>query len=194
MIAAGKSISSLDAELRKDPVLWEKCSHMFKVKEWPARAILLREGDFARYMYFIKRGCLRLCFNKDGKDVSLQFFVEGQAVSSLESFLSKSRSMFSIECIEQTTTAMIRRDDWDRLFQFAPMLKDGLLDIAVQRMENYARLFLARIKDSPRERYEALAQERPDLIQRVPQHYIASYLGITPVSLSRIRNRIRSKR
>ncbi|HRV32669.1 MAG TPA: Crp/Fnr family transcriptional regulator, partial [Candidatus Paceibacterota bacterium] len=58
-----------------------------------------------------------------------------------------------------------------------------------KRFINYAELFLSRIKDSPKERYEDLVKNYPDIIKRVPQHYIASYLGITPVSLSRIRNK-----
>ncbi|HEY5959909.1 MAG TPA: Crp/Fnr family transcriptional regulator [Polyangiaceae bacterium] len=175
-------------------MLWKKCERLFLVKQWPARTNLLREGDVARYMYFVKQGCLRLWFNKDGKDITVQFFVEGQAVSSLESFLGRTRSMFSIETIEPTRVVMIRRDAWDQLLQLNPALKEGLLGIAIQRMGDYARLFLSRIKDSPRERYEALVREHPDVIQRVPQHYIASYLGITPVSLSRIRSRISKKR
>ncbi len=192
--ATGATLTSLYSGLRRDPVLWKKCEPLFTVKEWPARATLLREGEVARQMYFIKKGCLRLWFNKQGKDITVQFFVEGQAVSSIESFLGQTRSMFSIETIEPTSVAMIRRDAWDQLFQLAPTLKDGLLGLMMQRMESYAQLFLSQIKDTPRERYEALVRERPDLIQRVPQHYIASYLGITPVSLSRIRSRISRQR
>jgi CRP-like cAMP-binding protein len=58
-----------------------------------------------------------------------------------------------------------------------------------QRFKNYSQLFLSQIKDTPRERYEELIINHPEIIKRVPQHYIASYLGITPISLSRIRNR-----
>jgi len=56
-------------------------------------------------------------------------------------------------------------------------------------MADYAKLFLSRIKNNPQKRYEELLQENPEILQRVAQHYIASYLGITPISLSRIRNR-----
>jgi len=189
----GDTFASLYAELRRDPAVWEQCQRLFTVKQLPARATLLHEGEIAGHLYFVKQGCLRLWFNKGGKDITVQFFVENQAVSSLESFLRRAQSMFSIESVEPTTVAQIRRNDWDALFLLVPSLKDGLLELIIQRMENYAHLFLSRIKDSPRERYEALARERPDLIQRVPQHYIASYLGITPVSLSRIRNRISKK-
>lgn len=59
----------------------------------------------------------------------------------------------------------------------------------LQRMGNYAKLFLSRIKDNPRKRYDELLKNNPEIIQRIPQHYIASYLGITPISLSRIRNK-----
>jgi CRP-like cAMP-binding protein len=190
----GETPTSLYARLQQDPVFWKKCQLLFKVKEWPARTTLLREGEVARHMYFVKKGCLRLWFNKDGKDITVQFFVEGQSVSSLESFLAGTQSLFSIETLEPTSVAIIRRDGWDQLFELDPTLKDGLLEVIIRRMEEYVLLFLSRIKDSPRERYEALVRERPDIIQRVPQHYVASYLGITPVSLSRIRSRISKRR
>lgn len=59
----------------------------------------------------------------------------------------------------------------------------------IDRFSFYQHLFLSRIRDTPQQRYEELLREYPNIIQRVPQHYIASYLGITSVSLSRIRNR-----
>jgi CRP-like cAMP-binding protein len=68
-------------------------------------------------------------------------------------------------------------------------LKDGFQDLMFQRFKNYSQLFLSQIKDTPQERYEDLINNHPEIIKRVPQHYIASYLGITPISLSRIRNR-----
>ena len=77
----------------------------------------------------------------------------------------------------------------EQLHQSYPEIKDGFQDILFQRFRNYAQLFLSRIKDTPGERYEELLKNHPEIIKRVPQHYIASYLGITPISLSRIRNR-----
>ena len=71
-----------------------------------------------------------------------------------------------------------------------PSLRDKFMWFLLQRMGNYGRLFLSRIKDGPQQRYEALLREQPEIIRRIPQHYIASYLGITPVSLSRIRGRL----
>lgn len=72
-----------------------------------------------------------------------------------------------------------------------PKLRDQMMDILFERQLNYANHFLSFIKYTPRERYAQLVKDRPELILRVPQQYIASYLGITPVSLSRIRSQLK---
>jgi CRP-like cAMP-binding protein len=83
----------------------------------------------------------------------------------------------------------LTKDDFRKIFTQYPEIKEGFTKILFMRMGNYARLFLSRIKDTPAKRYEDLIKEHPEILKRIPQHYIASYLGITPVSLSRIRNR-----
>ncbi|HPI20504.1 MAG TPA: Crp/Fnr family transcriptional regulator, partial [Candidatus Kapabacteria bacterium] len=83
----------------------------------------------------------------------------------------------------------INRENFIKLQELYPEIKIGFQKYLFQRFRNYANLFLSRIKDSPQERYEELIKNHPEILQRIPQHYIASYLGITPVSLSRIRNR-----
>jgi CRP-like cAMP-binding protein len=181
-------------EMLSDPGKWDRCKRFFKMRDVPAKTSLLNEGEVARSMYFVESGCLRLWFNKDGKDITFQFFLENQAVSSIESFLGDKPSLFSLESIEPTTVACIGRRDWDRMYETYPQMRDVFLQVMLGRLEHYGRLFLSRIKDSPRERYEALVREQPEIIQRIPQHYIASYLGITPVSLSRIRSRMSRKR
>lgn len=97
--------------------------------------------------------------------------------------------MFTIESIEPTVLITLTKDNFEQLLQLFPEMKDGFQDILFQRFRNYAGLFLSMIKDTPQERYEDLIRNHPEIIKRVPQHYIASYLGITPISLSRIRNR-----
>lgn len=176
-------------KLKQDHNKWLNIQHLFAEHSIPAKTILLREGMIASRMYFVKQGCLRIWFNKDGKDITFQFFFEGQAVSSIESFISKKPSLFTIESIEASKIISISKEDFDLIQNEYPELKEGFFNILLQRLSNYAQLFLSRIKDSPQERYELLLKEHPEIIQRIPQHYIASYLGITPVSLSRIRNR-----
>ncbi len=176
-------------KIKKNKTLQDNFKDIFQEKDIPAKTILLNEGKTARYIYFIKKGCLRLWFNKDGRDITFQFFFEGQAVASIDSFLSKQPSMFTLESIEPSSIISLSKENLERLQQLYPEMKEGFQEIMFQRLRNYSNLFLSRIKDTPQERYEDLIKNHPEIIKRVPQHFIASYLGITPISLSRIRNR-----
>lgn len=162
---------------------------LFIEREIASRTILLKEGEISKYVFFIKKGCLRQWFNKEGKDISFQFFFENQPVASIDSFINGQPSLFTIESIEPSTILSISKDSFDKLYQVYPEIKDAFQDFIFQRLRNYTQLFLSRIKDTPKERYEELITEHPEILKRVPQHYIASYLGVTPISLSRIRNR-----
>ena len=134
----------------------------------PSKTMLLEEGKIADKLYFIRKGCLRLFFYNEGKDITFQFFFEGDFVASFDSLYKGTPSLFSLESIEPS---------------------EVYEEKIIERFSFYQHLFLSRIKNTPQQRYEELLKEYPNIIQRVPQHYIASYLGITPVSLSRIRNR-----
>lgn len=155
----------------------------------PSKAILLEEGKVAKKLYLIRKGCLRLFFYNEGKDITFQFFFEGDFVASFDSLYKRTPSLFYLESIEPTELTAIRREDFYNLINnnlsFRQLYEEKLID----RFHAYQQLFLSRIKNTPQQRYEELLKEYPNIIQRVPQHYIASYLGITPVSLSRIRNR-----
>ena len=120
---------------------------------------------------------------------SFQFFFEGDFVASFDSLYKRKPSLFSLESIEQTEVFAIKREDFYSLMEQTPLLKREYEEKLIERFHVYQQLFLSRIKNTPQQRYEELLREYPGIIQRVPQHYIASYLGITPVSLSRIRNR-----
>ena len=169
---------------------WDQYQHLWQRQVVPARTVLLREGEVARKMFYVESGCLRIAFNHDGKDVTFQFFLEGAGVSSLESLWKKQPSLYSIEAIEPSIIHSMDKKDFDKILEETPALKDYMLETMVDRMANYVAHYLSVIKDNPQQRYIKLLQEKPEIVQRIPQHYIASYLGITPVSLSRIRNRI----
>lgn len=155
----------------------------------PAKTTLLEAGAVAQNLYCIKQGAVRLWFNNDGREVTLQFFFEKQGVASVESFMRGTPSLFSIETIEPTTVQVYKKADLLRLMAANPSLKEELNQLIIGRLIHYTHLFLSRIKDTPQERYAQLVKEHPEVVGRVAQHYIASYLGITPVSLSRIRGR-----
>lgn len=155
----------------------------------PSKTILLYEGKIADTFYLIRKGSLRLFFYNEGKDITFQFFFEGDFVASFESLHKHRPSLFSLESIEPTELVAIKREDFYNLLEQIPLLRKVYEEKLIERFYVYQQLFLSRIKNTPAQRYEELLKGYPYIIQRVPQHYIASYLGITPVSLSRIRNR-----
>ena len=168
----------------------EKYQHLFKEMDVPAKTTLLREGEVAKKAYYIIKGCLRLWFNNNGRDITFQFFFENEGISSVESFRSGEPSQFSIESIEPCKVLVITRKNFDLMVKSIPGYEQFMQDILFERLKHYSKLFLSRIRDNPPKRYADLLKNSPHVIQRVPQHYIASYLGITPVSLSRIRNKM----
>jgi len=169
--------------------LWESFKHLFKRQEISAKTILLNEGKIAKQAFYIEKGCLRICFNNDGKDITFQFFFEGESVSSIESFRTNQPSLFTIESIEPCIVHSISKNDFQTIMESSPEIKEQVEEHTFQRLLFYQKLFLSRIKDNPEKRYLDLLKNNPKILQRVPQHYIASFLGITSVSLSRIRNR-----
>ena len=181
-----------DSKQQKSPFSFDpgQYPHYFKEMEVPAKSILLREGQVSRKAYYINKGCMRLWFNHNGKEISFQFFFEGEAVSSLESFRLRSPSLFNLGTIEDCTLLMISRQNFDLLLREIPGYQEFLLSIQYERLAHYSRLFLSRIRDKPEKRYLDLLKHYPHILQRVPLQHIASYLGITAVPLSRMRKKI----
>lgn len=155
-----------------------------------AKNVLLAAGEVASEIFIVKSGCVRAWYNADGKDVTIQFFMPGQPVASFESLVNGVPSEYTLETVIPSEIVTIKGKDFRTWIGNHPEHHLELMNFAMYRLSSYQKLFLSRIKDTPQERYEALLAEHPEIVSQIPQHYIASYLGITPVSLSRIRNRI----
>jgi CRP-like cAMP-binding protein len=172
---------------------WDKYLSCYKRLEVPAKTILLNEGEVPQKAFMIEKGCLRVWFNNKGKDVTFQFFFENDVFPGAESLRRNIPSFFTIETIETTILHWVTKKDMDKMvsdMSDIPEIRNKMADIAFKSQLNYMKHLLSFIKDTPEQRYLNLIKERPHIIQRVPQQYIATYLGITPVSLSRIRNRL----
>jgi CRP-like cAMP-binding protein len=170
---------------------WDKYESLYHRVEVPAKTVLLQEGDLSKKAWYVEQGCIRAWFNSKGKDLTLQFFFEGHGVSSIESFRRNVPSICTLETIEPSILYWIAKKDWEHIIaelDEIPETRRTLHEINLDRQLNYMRHFMSFIRDTPKERYLNLLKERPEIIKRVPQHYIASYLGITSVSLSRIRS------
>jgi CRP-like cAMP-binding protein len=150
-------------------------------------------GKVCTEIGFVTEGSLRFFFVKDGVEISSYFCFNQELVTSYGSFLRKMPSTSSIEAIEDTTLVILSCDALKQL-----MANERLI-LKLERMGRLIAEYLiccyeervsTFLTQSPEERYEHLIAHTPDLLQRIPQHQIAAYLGVTPVSLSRIRGRI----
>ena len=154
---------------------------------------LLTEGQKSKDSYFILKGCIRTYYVLDGEEKTTAFYTEMEAFSP-PCVISKTPSEYYISCIEDTILTVSNSDmevevnsKFPKFEIMCRILSEELL--AKQRID-----FDEFKTSSPEQRYLNLLQKRPDLLQRVPQHQLASYLGIKPQSLSRLRARIFEKR
>ncbi|WP_313092709.1 Crp/Fnr family transcriptional regulator [Chryseobacterium flavum] len=161
---------------------------LFQEVTYPAKTILLNEGQISAKMFFVENGALREYFYQDGRELTLEFVTENQAVASFDSFLNASPSEFLIETLEPSTVYELTADSFRKLLENQEFQQE-FNTLFYKRFSEISKRLMSFIKYSPQERYEQLLKNRPELLLRFPQHYIASYLGITSVSLSRIRNR-----
>jgi len=168
---------------------WKKYRNLWKFQEVPARQLLLKEGEICRRLYLIDKGAVRNWFAHEGREISFQFFFEGDVVSASESFRKQLPSPFSIETMEPSTLRWLNAEDFQQIRK-DPDLYDHMIGRAADKQAEFMLHFFSYLRDTPRQRYEHLLKERPELIRRVPLQYIATYLGITQVSLSRIRGRV----
>jgi CRP-like cAMP-binding protein len=172
---------------------WDKYLDYFHRMQVAPKTVLLREGEVSKKAFLIEQGCLRAWFNKDGKDITFQFFFEGSMVSSLESFRENIPSQVTIEAIEPGYVWWINKADFEKMFEAAKnsaSINEFFMNSLFGRMFDYMHHFLSFIRDTPAQRYLSLINNHPHIIQRVPQRYIASYLGITTVHLSRIKRKL----
>ncbi len=165
----------------------------FTLREVPKKCKLVEEGQVSQELYFINKGLIRLFYSKEGEKITGFIFSENLFSSSYDSFLTQTPSTQTLETIEDCELLVITKDGMDRLYEQIPSMQIFTRKMAEQRFINAQRILSSFILDSPEERYRKFEAANKDLLQRVPQHIIASFLGITPVSLSRIRKRLMEK-
>lgn len=151
-------------------------------------SVIVKEGQFADKLYFIVSGCVRAFYNKDGKEITDWFAFEGDFISSRNSFYQNALSHCTIELLEQTTFLEITREATETLIdQHHCFERLGRVAITKTMLQLQERIISIQF-ETAQQKYENLIKMRPDLLQRVPLTFIASYLGITLETLSRIRS------
>jgi CRP-like cAMP-binding protein len=165
----------------------------FEMRKFKKKAILLDIGKVSNEVFYIIKGCIRLYCEKDGEELSTYFFTENMFAGSYDSFLSKRPSKVAIETLEECEVLVLSHEAQEKLYDIFPKMNEFIRKAIEQRFVLLHDLFISYLLNSPEERYLMLQKDRPELLQRIPQHQIASFLGVTRVSLSRIRNRIAKK-
>lgn len=154
--------------------------------------ILLREGQFSRDSYFVLKGCIRTYYHIEGEERTTGFYTEMEAFTP-PCVTTKTPSEFYISCLEDTILSVSNAEMEVEMNARFPKFERLCRMLSEEKLAKERVDFDAFKTSSPEQRYLNLLQKRPDLIQRVPQHQLASYLGITPQSLSRMRSRIVEK-
>lgn len=154
--------------------------------------ILLKEGAFSKESYFVAKGCIRCYFILDGEEKTTEFFTEGEAFNPLSSITNRA-SLHYVDCVEDSILSVGTPDSGGDFLEKFPRFESLCRIISEQQLALNQLSFAQFKSSSPEQRYLYLVENRPDLLQRVPQHQIASYLGMKPESLSRIKKRLQKK-
>lgn len=163
------------------------------IKTFKKGTVLLREGQVSRESYVVFKGLVRKYYLDDGEEKTTEFYTETEAVSSLQSYNRKEPANHYIECIEDCRLAVLTYDKEQELIKKVPGY-ETLCRVSIEEELGAQQERLAKFMMSiPEKRYLDLLENRPNLLQRVPQYFLASYLGVKPESLSRIRKRISNK-
>ena len=172
---------------------WALFSEHLYLRNLKKKELFINSGSICHEVGYIFSGSFRFYFVKDGVELSNFFCFGGELISSYRSFLKQEPSLLNIEALEDAAVicfshAMLEQLSTNssiscKLERFGRLVAEYLICCYEERMMSF-------VTQSPEERYQQLILNQPDLLQRIPQHYVANFLGITPVSLSRIRKRI----
>ncbi len=167
---------------------------MLVCKSIPRRTIMLREGEVCKFEGFIKKGCVRIYYvNENGCEVTLSFAVEDCWVSDVGSFYEKTPSIFSIETIEDTEMYVFTLEAKEKLLAKIPKLERTFRLLVQRNLSVFQNRLVDTISKTATDRYLEFIKTYPSVPLRVPQYYIASYLGVSPAFVSTIRKRLSSR-
>jgi len=155
---------------------------------------LLKEGEVAKQSHFTVRGCLRLyTIDSKGKEHIMQFAPENWWIGDIDSSTSRAPSIYFLDALEDSDVLSMDIDSWEKSMNEIPALALLFQRLMQNRQTVSQRRIINSMSATSEERYIEFMKTYPSLVQRIPQHMIASYLGITPESLSRIRKQMVSR-
>lgn len=185
---------SIREKVALTPTEMELCKTFFIPKKLRKKQSLLQEGDVCIYNAFVEKGILRsYSIDEKGNEHIVQFAIEGWWITDLASFLTNSNSIHTIEALEDSELLLLTTEARDALMNQIPMF-ERYQRVLLQNayIANQARINSA-LTETAEDKYLNLGKAYPGIVKRVPQHMLASYLGLTPETLSRVRKQISKK-
>ncbi|MDP4263820.1 MAG: Crp/Fnr family transcriptional regulator [Bacteroidota bacterium] len=163
-----------------------------KVRKLGKKEILTKAGEVEEYFNFIIKGLVRKYYKKNNHEINTQISMEGHIILSQESFHSRTPSEYYVETIEPTVLISIPFDDLERLYSQSKKMEHLGRLVITHTMMLKDRWQMQMVKMTPRERFLNFVMKNPELLQRVPQKYLASYLNIKPETFSRFKHLLRN--
>ncbi len=172
---------------------WERIQKVFQPRQLAAGEHILEEGQICHNLYFLDRGLLRYYNWIDGMDRTKFFTFQSQLFTSQGSFSDALPSTENIQAIETSQVLYTDRQTAQRLFKEIPAWATFVRSIIIDVQVWTSDLLLESLHQTAEQRYLNILQQKPEWIQRIPLKYLASYLGIAPESLSRIRRKLQTQ-
>ena len=169
-------------------------SQTLEIRDFGKRQLLIREGEIENYLNFIVSGLARKFFYRNKEEMVTQIAKENEVICVYDSFLSGIPSTYSVETIEPSTFVSISKQNVENLYQSNPKMERLGRLIVTQQFLNKESWEYDRMRHNSHERFIHFIKENPDLLQRVPQKYLASYLNIKPETFSRLKHLLKRKR
>lgn len=163
-------------------------------KTYNKHDIIFTEGKIADKIYFVNKGCVRLFYNVDGNDKTAFFYTEGQFICAGESYTFNIPAVENYQAVEQTDIYVFSKSKIEILLSKVPKMEVIARIATENELITCQKVIASFVTKSAEERYLDLLNTKGELFLRVPQQYIASFLGVSPETLSRIKKRIHTKR
>lgn len=152
------------------------------------RQYLLQEGDVSHHNSFVAKGCLRLYWiSNDGQEHIMRFAIENWWISDYNSYQSGLPSKYNIDALEDSELLMIEKEQFDTLIATIPRFKKLEEKLAAKNFESHQNRILSNISDTAEEKYDHFIKSYPTIFDRIPLHMVASFLGLSRETLSRVR-------
>ncbi len=174
----------------------EICKSMFSARKLRKKQYLLQEGDVCKFQGFVTKGILRsFTVDEKGAEYILQFAPEEWWIADLSSYITGQPSVFNIEALEDCELLLLDKNSWDELLKKIPKLEHYFRILIQNNLIATQKRLLQSLMETAETKYLEFIETYPECLQRVPLHMIASYIGVSRETLSRLRrNRTQPKK